>query len=404
MGFRFGSCGWWNCAQGRAGGLDIGQARGEVPTAILAPLGQGRCGRVHQGVEDQLAGIAVGLLERVQQAGDEGALLPALDGLEFAPRQFQGLFLLGGGQVVEVQDDPIAAGRVLAAVDAVEGVGLVGQPLQVHEPGEGAQLAAERDLDVGLQQPGGELDLVGAQLLPAADRHQIGAFRQTEDTDAARAGALGGVEADLAPCQQQPRRDEARVEPRAQLACNPLGLGVDAVGLALGDLRVLTQVVGVPVLDLQDEDPRRTDDDGVDLVGTDAGVLGVIEIGEDDPVARGGLELGAQPLAGEALAFVDEDAAGDVSDHCAFSLLSLLPWLEFAGAATLTAGRGWGKRIRGPGGAATFGITPADGPGSWPRRRSSPDTRSSARRCPCRSPPRCPSSPGLELTSITTGP
>jgi hypothetical protein len=116
-------------------GLDIGLACRKVPALILAALGDGRGGRVDQGVEEQLAGIALGLLERVEQAGDVGALLPALDGVEFASGQIKGLFLLGGGEVVEVQDDPIAAGRVLAALDAVEGVGpvggWVGQTLQV---------------------------------------------------------------------------------------------------------------------------------------------------------------------------------------------------------------------------------------------------------------------------------
>ncbi len=60
--------------------------------------------------------------------------------------------------------------------------------------------------------------MVGVQLRPAAGRHQVQAFRQPEDSDAAGAWALGRVETDRTAGQQEPRRDEAGGEPGAELA------------------------------------------------------------------------------------------------------------------------------------------------------------------------------------------
>jgi len=83
--------------QRRAG---IGQPRRQVPGGILTAPGQGGRGGIHQREKTQLAGIAVHILEGVQQTGDEGRFLPALQRFKFPPGQLRRLFVGTGGQIV----------------------------------------------------------------------------------------------------------------------------------------------------------------------------------------------------------------------------------------------------------------------------------------------------------------
>jgi len=69
------------------------------------------------------------------------------------------------------------------------------------------------------------------------------------------------------------------------------------------------------MLDLDGGHPRWTDGNDIDLVGAPARVLGVAQVGEQHPMGAHGLELGLQTLDGLALALVDEDSAGDVTNH-----------------------------------------------------------------------------------------
>jgi hypothetical protein len=69
--------------------------------------------------------------------------LPALQGIEFPAGQFQRLMVGAGGQVVQMQNHPVAPGRMLAAIAAMKSIGFFRQPLQVDQAGEGSQLPVQ---------------------------------------------------------------------------------------------------------------------------------------------------------------------------------------------------------------------------------------------------------------------
>jgi hypothetical protein len=155
---------------------------------------------------------------------------------------------------------------MLAAIDAVKGIGLVGQSLQIDQAGESAQLAIQGDFRRWLQQFRRPFDLVGRQPGWAIQRQQLAPFRQPEYRHAARLRPLAGFKAQLAARQQQSGGDKPWIETLAQLAGDSLGLGIDPLRFLLDRERLLLQPSRVPVLDLDDAHARRTDSDQVDLV------------------------------------------------------------------------------------------------------------------------------------------
>ena len=60
-----------------------------------------------------------------------------------------------------MQDDPVTPGRVLAAINAMEGIGFVGQSFQIDQAGESAQFTAQRHFHRWLHQLCRQFDLFG---------------------------------------------------------------------------------------------------------------------------------------------------------------------------------------------------------------------------------------------------
>ena len=101
-----------------------------------------------------------------------------------------------------MQNHPVAAGWMLAAIDAMKSIGFIRQPFQIDQASKGPQLSIQGHFHHRLQQLGRLLDLIGSQPLSAIYRQQLAPLRQAEGMDTAQYRAFACLKPHFSPCQQ----------------------------------------------------------------------------------------------------------------------------------------------------------------------------------------------------------
>ena len=221
-------------------------------------------------------------------------------------------------KIVEMEDDPFPATRVLGSIRPVESlcngrlqrqVDIAGEPLHrsIHgDAGIGGQRFCE------LPHLGPRKDFTGIRVEGLSPLIE-GVHRYALD-------APIGESLDLGPClcneKDSVHAAEPRAYPLAKGRADLAGLVRDLVSLVFDRILVPIDPIRRPVLDLDHPQTRRADGDDIDLCGLLPATGREGEIAEQDPlaIARGGDQTVLEVLYRLALADVCERAALERSD------------------------------------------------------------------------------------------